>query len=109
MDQHQVWHEPAFDKAANAISPFLLRSGIYLFLISFICLFYVLNAPLLLGHYDLGWHLAAGDIIRERNAIPLHDPGRSPTATSHGSICPGSGTRLPVRRFNTQALAASSC
>src|SRR3954463_6587108 len=74
VDQHQVWHEPAFDKVANAISPFFLRSGIYLFLISFICLFYVLNAPLLLGHYDLGWHLAAGDLIRERNAIPLRDP-----------------------------------
>jgi hypothetical protein len=74
VDQHQVWHEPAFDRVANAISPFFLRSGIYLFLISFICLFYVLNAPLLLGHYDLGWHLAAGDLIRERNAIPLHDP-----------------------------------
>ena len=54
MDQHQVWHEPAFDKVANAISALFLRSGIYLFLISFICLFYVLNAPLLLGHYDLG-------------------------------------------------------
>ncbi|WP_247808250.1 MULTISPECIES: hypothetical protein [unclassified Bradyrhizobium] len=109
MDQHQVWHEPAFDKAANAISPFLLRSGIYLFLISFICLFYVLNAPLLLGHYDLGWHLAAG--ISSGSATPSRSttPGRSPTATSHGSICPGSGTRLPVRRFNTQALAASSC
>jgi len=74
VDQHQVWHEPAFDRVANAISPFFLSSGIYLFLISFICLFYVLNAPLLLGHYDLGWHLAAGDLIRERNAIPLHDP-----------------------------------
>lgn len=74
MDQHQVWHEQTFDKVANAISPLLLRSGIYLFLISFVCLFYVLNAPLLLGHYDLGWHLAAGDLIRERNAIPLGDP-----------------------------------
>ncbi|MCK1388482.1 hypothetical protein [Bradyrhizobium sp. 21] len=74
MDQHQVWHEPAFDKVANAISPFFLRSGVYLFLISFICLFYVLNAPLLLGHYDLGWHLTAGDVIRERSAIPLQDP-----------------------------------
>lgn len=74
MDQHRVWHEPTFDKVANAISPFFLRSAIYLFLISFIGLFYVLNAPVLLGHYDLGWHLAAGDLIRERNSIPLHDP-----------------------------------
>jgi hypothetical protein len=50
------------------------RAGIYFFLISFACLYYLLNAPLLLGHYDLGWHLAAGDLIRERRSIPLHDP-----------------------------------
>jgi hypothetical protein len=31
------------------------------------------NAPLLLGHYDLGWHLAAGDLIRERGSIPYQD------------------------------------
>lgn len=74
MDRHQVWHEPTFDKFANAISPFFLRSGVHLFLISFVCLFYVLNAPLLLGHYDLGWHLAAGDLIRERSSVPLQDP-----------------------------------
>jgi hypothetical protein len=74
VDQHQVWHEPTFDKVANAISPLLLQSGIYLFLISFICLFYVLNAPVLLGHYDQGWHLAAGDLIRAHNAVPLQDP-----------------------------------
>ncbi|MGY4328716.1 hypothetical protein ACVWWG_003133 [Bradyrhizobium sp. LB7.2] len=74
MDQYQVWRASAFDKVANAISPFFLRSGIYLFLISFICLFYLLNAPLLLGHYDLGWHLAAGDLIRDSNAIPPQDP-----------------------------------
>jgi len=74
VDRPQVWHEPAFDRFANAITPVFLRSGIYLFLISFICLFYVLNAPLLLAHYDLGWHLAAGDVIREHNSIPLHDP-----------------------------------
>jgi hypothetical protein len=74
VDQHQVWREPTVDKAATAISPSLLRSGPYLFLISFICLFYILNAPVLLSHYDLGWHLAAGDLIRERNGIPLADP-----------------------------------
>jgi len=74
VDQHQVWREPTFDKVANAISPFALRSGIYLFLISFMSLFYVLNAPVLLGHYDLGWHLAAGDLIRTSSNIPLQDP-----------------------------------
>jgi hypothetical protein len=50
------------------------RSGIYLFLISFACVHYLLNAPVLLGHYDLGWHLAAGDLIRQQGSIPLHDP-----------------------------------
>ncbi|MGB6538145.1 MAG: hypothetical protein WBF58_19525, partial [Xanthobacteraceae bacterium] len=35
---------------------------------------YLLNAPLLLGHYDLGWHLAAGDLIRNQGQIPFHDP-----------------------------------
>ena len=49
-------------------------SGIYVFLISFACVYYVSNAPLVLGHYDLGWHLAAGDLIRERGHIPVQDP-----------------------------------
>jgi hypothetical protein len=50
------------------------RSGIYVFLIAFACVYYLINAPLLLSHWDLGWHLAAGDLIREQAAIPLHDP-----------------------------------
>jgi hypothetical protein len=49
-------------------------SGIYIFLISFACVYYLSNAPLLLGHYDLGWHLAAGDLIRDRGNIPFQDP-----------------------------------
>jgi hypothetical protein len=48
--------------------------GIYIFLISFACVYYLSNAPLLLGHYDLGWHLAAGDLIREQGNIPFQDP-----------------------------------
>jgi hypothetical protein len=48
--------------------------GTYIFLISFACVYYVSNAPLLLGHYDLGWHLAAGDLIRAHGNIPLQDP-----------------------------------
>ena len=55
------------------ISSFFQRSGIYVFLISFACLYYVVNAPLLLGHYDLGWHLAAGDLIRDGGNIPFQD------------------------------------
>jgi hypothetical protein len=50
------------------------KIGIYVFLISFACVYYVSNAPFLLGHYDLGWHLAAGDLIREQGNIPFQDP-----------------------------------
>jgi hypothetical protein len=48
--------------------------AIYIFLISLACLYYVANARILLGHYDLGWHLAAGDLIRDRGSIPFQDP-----------------------------------
>jgi hypothetical protein len=70
----------ADDTAAIAIDDRLIAtgnsksSGIYVFLISFACVYYLVNAPLLLGHYDLGWHLAAGDSIRDRGNIPFHDP-----------------------------------
>jgi hypothetical protein len=53
---------------------YLQRSGVYVFLISLSCAYYLANAQLLLGHYDLGWHLAAGDLIREHHSVPLHDP-----------------------------------
>jgi hypothetical protein len=56
------------------IGSYFHRSGIYVFLISFACAYYLTNAQLLLGHYDLGWHLAAGDLIRARGNIPFHDP-----------------------------------
>ena len=56
------------------ISSYFQRSGIYVFLISFACVYYLANAPLLLAHYDLGWHLAAGDLIREQRSIPFQDP-----------------------------------
>jgi hypothetical protein len=55
-------------------SSYVHRSGIYVFLISFACVYYVVNAPVLLGHYDLGWHLAAGDLIRDQGNIPSQDP-----------------------------------
>jgi hypothetical protein len=63
-----------FDIRPKTIRPYLQRSGIYIFLISFACVYYISNAPLLLGHYDLGWHLAAGDLIRDRGNIPFQDP-----------------------------------
>jgi hypothetical protein len=50
------------------------KSGIYIFLISSACAYYLLNAQILLGHYDLGWHLAAGDLIRNQGNIPFRDP-----------------------------------
>jgi hypothetical protein len=56
------------------ISSSFQRTGVYVFLISFACLYYLANAQALLGHYDLGWHLAAGDLIRDHGRIPFHDP-----------------------------------
>jgi hypothetical protein len=57
-----------------AIGSYAQRAGIYVFLISVTCVYYLLNAPQILGHYDLGWHLAAGDLIRERGHVPFSDP-----------------------------------
>lgn len=50
------------------------RYGAYVFVVAFACLYYLANARLLLGHYDLGWHLAAGDLIREQDHVPFGDP-----------------------------------
>jgi hypothetical protein len=74
MDALQVWSGSRFDRAPERISAYFQRYGIYIFLISFACVYYLVSAPELLGHLDLGWHLAAGDLIRERGNIPLHDP-----------------------------------
>jgi hypothetical protein len=70
----QAWEESSFDKESKTIGAYFQRSGIYIFLISFACLFYVSNASIMLGHYDLGWHLAAGDLIRDRGSVPFQDP-----------------------------------
>jgi hypothetical protein len=59
---------------AATIAPLLDRSGIYILLISFASVYYLSNGSILLGHYDLGWHLAAGDLIRDRGSIPFQDP-----------------------------------
>jgi hypothetical protein len=74
MDALEAWGDSQFDIGPKTISPYFQRTGIYIFLISFACVYYVSNAPLLLGHYDLGWHLAAGDLIRDRGNIPFQDP-----------------------------------
>jgi hypothetical protein len=57
-----------------AISSLTEKSAIYVFLITIACVYYLLNAPQMVGHYDLGWHLAAGDLIRDQHHIPFHDP-----------------------------------
>lgn len=49
-------------------------SALQLFIVAAACAYYLLNAPRLLGHYDLGWHLAAGDLIRQQGHIPFQDP-----------------------------------
>jgi len=74
MDAQAAWSGSSFDSEPGTIKSYLQKCGIYVFLISFACVYYVSNGSLMLGHYDLGWHLAAGDIIRERGSIPLHDP-----------------------------------
>ena len=56
------------------IGSYFQRSGIYVFVIAFACVYYLINAPLLLSHWDLGWHLAAGDLIRDQGHIPVQDP-----------------------------------
>lgn len=50
------------------------QAGLYLFIVASACAYYLVNAPALLGHFDLGWHLAAGDLIRQQGSVPLHDP-----------------------------------
>jgi hypothetical protein len=74
MDAQQAWSGSHFDKRSNTITSYFQKSGIYIFLISFACVYYLSNAPILFSHLDLGWHLAAGDLIRERGHIPFQDP-----------------------------------
>ncbi len=74
MDAREACSDSGFDAGPTAIGSCLQRSGIYIFLISFACLYYLSHTQLLLGHWDLGWHLAAGDLIRERGNIPFQDP-----------------------------------
>ena len=74
MDAIEAWGDSKFDGRPKTIRPYFERSGIYIFLISFACVYYLSNASLQLDHYDLGWHLAAGDLIRDRGNIPFQDP-----------------------------------
>ena len=74
MDALEPWGVSILESGPKTIRSYFRRSGIYVFLISFACVYYLSNASLLLGHYDLGWHLAAGDLIRDRGTIPFQDP-----------------------------------
>jgi len=74
MDALEAWGGSRFDGGPKTIGRYFPGSGIYVFLISFASVYYLSNAPLLLGHYDLGWHLAAGDLIRDLGDIPFQDP-----------------------------------
>ena len=69
MDALEAWGD-----SPKTVGTCLQRSGIYIFVIAFASVYYLSNAPLLLSHYDLGWHLAAGDLIRDRGSIPFQDP-----------------------------------
>jgi hypothetical protein len=62
------------DGRPATLAAYLQRPGLYVFLISLTCVYYVSNGPAMLSHYDLGWHLAAGDLIRQQGNVPLHDP-----------------------------------
>ncbi|QQO19464.1 hypothetical protein JJB98_05885 [Bradyrhizobium diazoefficiens] len=73
MSALEVWNGPR----SECEKPNTVHFGgysIYIFLIALACLYYEANARILLGHYDLGWHLAAGDLIRSRGRIPFQDP-----------------------------------
>lgn len=74
MDAQAAWSGSGFDSGPGTIMSRLQQSGLHLFLIAFACVYYVSNGSLLLGHYDLGWHIAAGDVIRDRGSVPIHDP-----------------------------------
>ncbi|MEN3350973.1 MAG: hypothetical protein V7632_4608, partial [Bradyrhizobium sp.] len=72
MDALAAWNGTKLDREPESLK--LQNFGIHFFLIAFVSLYYLLNGPLLLGHLDLGWHLAAGDLIRDRGSVPFQDP-----------------------------------
>ena len=65
---------PEFRQAPKTIGTSFETSGVYIFVIASACVYYLANASLLLCHYDLGWHLAAGDLIRQHGSVPFQDP-----------------------------------
>lgn len=69
----KIWSGLRFDRATSDEAR-LDGCAIYILLISLASLYYLANARILLGHYDLGWHLAAGNLIRDRGMVPFQDP-----------------------------------
>jgi len=74
METMQSWGGSRVVTESTATRFNLPAYGLHIFLISFACLYYVANARLLFFHFDLGWHLAAGDLIRESASVPYQDP-----------------------------------
>jgi hypothetical protein len=74
MDVRESWSRSRNGEASATLGRYLHGLEVYVFLIAFLSVFYLSNGPVLLSHYDLGWHLAAGDLIRERGEIPFQDP-----------------------------------
>jgi hypothetical protein len=74
MDALKTWGHSRIAMGPTTVRPAFRNLGVYVFLISFTCVYYLANTSLMLGHFDLGWHLAAGDLIRERGDIPFQDP-----------------------------------
>ena len=78
MDALEAWGDSKFDRGPKTIGAYFQRSGIYIFLLSFACVYYVSNVSLLLDHYDLGWHLAAGDLYQAAEWLTLAGIHKSP-------------------------------
>lgn len=74
MDVLKDGDDRTIDMVPATIRPAFQNLGIYIFLISVACVYYLVNTSFMLGHYDLGWHLAAGDLIRDHGSIPFQDP-----------------------------------
>jgi len=74
MNALEAWDDARPDGSVKAIGTQFQGIGLYVFLIAFTSVYYLSNAQFLLSHYDLGWHLAAGDLIRNRGDIPFQDP-----------------------------------
>ncbi|WP_076865165.1 hypothetical protein [Bradyrhizobium mercantei] len=72
MDALAAWNGTKLNRGPGTIT--LAKFGVHLFVIAFASVYYLANGPILLGHLDLGWHLAAGDLIRDRGNVPFQDP-----------------------------------